>query len=30
VGTVGDTDERVEALVAAGVVVIVVDTNHGQ
>src|SRR5258706_987526 len=29
VGTAGDTDERVEALVAAGVDVIVVDTSHG-
>ena len=29
VGTGGDTDERVEALVAAGVDVIVVDTSHG-
>jgi IMP dehydrogenase len=29
VGTGGDTDERVETLVAAGVDVIVVDTSHG-
>ncbi len=29
VGTGGDTDERVEALVAAGADVIVVDTSHG-
>src|SRR5260370_21930602 len=29
VGTAGDTDERVEALVAAGVDAIVVDTPHG-
>jgi len=29
VGTAGDTDERIEALVAAGVDVIVVDTSHG-
>src|SRR5690606_26803227 len=29
VGTGGDTDERVEALVAAGVDVLVVDTSHG-
>jgi len=29
VGTSADTDERVEALVAAGVDVIVVDTSHG-
>ena len=29
VGTAGDTDERLEALVAAGVDVIVVDTSHG-
>ena len=29
VGTAGDTDERVEALVNAGVDVIVVDTSHG-
>ncbi len=29
VGTAGDTDERVEGLVAAGVDVIVVDTSHG-
>ncbi len=29
VGTAGDTPERVEALVAAGVDVIVVDTSHG-
>src|SRR6266496_5025584 len=29
VGTAGDTEERVEALVAAGVDVIVVDTAHG-
>ena len=29
VGTAGDTDERVDALVAAGVDVIVVDTSHG-
>ncbi len=29
VGTGGDTDERVEALVAAGVDMIVVDTSHG-
>ena len=29
VGTGADTDERVEALVAAGVDVIVVDTSHG-
>jgi IMP dehydrogenase len=29
VGTVGDTDERIEALVAAGVDVVVVDTSHG-
>ena len=29
VGTVGDSEERVEALVAAGVDVIVVDTSHG-
>ena len=29
VGTGGDTDERVEALVASGVDVIVVDTAHG-
>ena len=29
VGTTGDTEERVEALVAAGVDVIVVDTSHG-
>jgi IMP dehydrogenase len=29
VGTAGDTDERVEALIAAGVDVIVVDTSHG-
>jgi IMP dehydrogenase len=29
VGTAGDTDERVEALVTAGVDVIVVDTSHG-
>jgi IMP dehydrogenase len=29
VGTAGDTEERVEALVGAGVDVIVVDTSHG-
>ena len=29
VGTGGDTEERVEALVAAGVDVLVVDTSHG-
>jgi IMP dehydrogenase len=29
VGTVGDSEERVEALAAAGVDVIVVDTSHG-
>jgi IMP dehydrogenase len=29
VGTSGDTDERVESLVAAGVDVLVVDTSHG-
>ena len=29
VGTAGDTDERIEALVAAGADVIVVDTSHG-
>jgi IMP dehydrogenase len=29
VGTVGDSEERVEALVAAGVDVVVVDTSHG-
>ena len=29
VGTGGDTDERVEALVGAGVDVVVVDTSHG-
>ncbi|HSQ80648.1 MAG TPA: IMP dehydrogenase [Casimicrobiaceae bacterium] len=29
VGTGGDTEERVEALVAAGVDVVVVDTSHG-
>src|SRR5438876_6235840 len=29
VGTAGDTDERIEALVAAGVDVIVVDTSRG-
>jgi IMP dehydrogenase len=29
VGTAGDTEERIEALVAAGVDVIVVDTSHG-
>jgi IMP dehydrogenase len=29
IGTAGDTEERVEALVAAGVDVIVVDTSHG-
>src|SRR5438552_5621483 len=29
IGTVGDTDERAEALVAAGVDVLVVDTSHG-
>jgi IMP dehydrogenase len=29
VGTAGDTDERVEVLVAAGVDVLVVDTSHG-
>jgi IMP dehydrogenase len=29
VGTAGDSEERVEALVAAGVDVIVVDTSHG-
>jgi IMP dehydrogenase len=29
VGTAGDTDARVEALVAAGVDVLVVDTSHG-
>ncbi len=29
VGTSADTDERVEALVAAGVDVVVVDTSHG-
>jgi IMP dehydrogenase len=29
VGTTGDTEERVEALVAAGVDVVVVDTSHG-
>jgi IMP dehydrogenase len=29
VGTAGDTDERVDALVAAGVDVLVVDTSHG-
>jgi IMP dehydrogenase len=29
VGTTGDSEERVEALVAAGVDVIVVDTSHG-
>src|ERR1700674_4095558 len=29
VGTAGDTEERVEALVAAGVDVLVVDTPHG-
>jgi IMP dehydrogenase len=30
VGTAADTEERVEALVAAGVDVVVVDTSHGQ
>ena len=30
IGTAGDTEERVESLVAAGVDVIVVDTSHGQ
>ncbi len=29
VGTAGDTEERVQALVAAGVDVVVVDTSHG-
>src|SRR5208282_6515607 len=29
VGTGGDTEERVEALVAAGADVVVVDTSHG-
>jgi IMP dehydrogenase len=29
VGTSGDTDERIEALVGAGVDVLVVDTSHG-
>jgi IMP dehydrogenase len=29
VGTVGDSEERIEALVAAGVDLIVVDTSHG-
>jgi len=29
IGTAGDTDERAEALVAAGVDVLVVDTSHG-
>jgi IMP dehydrogenase len=29
IGTTGDTDERAEALVAAGVDVLVVDTSHG-
>ena len=29
VGTTGDTEERVEAIVAAGVDVVVVDTSHG-
>jgi IMP dehydrogenase len=29
VGTAGDTDERIETLVAAGVDVVVVDTSHG-
>ena len=29
VGTVGDSEERVEALAAAGVDVIIVDTSHG-
>ena len=29
VGTGGDTEERVDALVAAGVDVLVVDTSHG-
>jgi len=29
IGTAGDTEERAEALVAAGVDVIVVDTSHG-
>jgi len=29
VGTTGDSEERVEALVAAGVDVVVVDTSHG-
>ncbi|HEX5865248.1 MAG TPA: IMP dehydrogenase [Casimicrobiaceae bacterium] len=29
VGTAGDTEERVEALVAAGIDVVVVDTSHG-
>ncbi len=29
VGTAGDTEERVEALVAAGADVVVVDTSHG-
>lgn len=29
VGTVGDSEERVEALVAAGVDVVIVDTSHG-
>src|SRR5262249_54083045 len=29
VGTVGDSEERVEALVAAGVDIVVVDTSHG-
>ncbi|HTS22370.1 MAG TPA: IMP dehydrogenase [Casimicrobiaceae bacterium] len=29
VGTAGDSEERIEALVAAGVDVIVVDTSHG-
>jgi IMP dehydrogenase len=29
VGTAGDSEERVEALVAAGVDVIIVDTSHG-
>jgi IMP dehydrogenase len=29
VGTAGDTEERVEALVGAGVDVVVVDTSHG-
>jgi IMP dehydrogenase len=28
-GTVGDSEERVEALVAAGVDVVIVDTSHG-